>query len=78
MSQRFLLNCFNEWRRAGEPMALVTVIATQGSTYSKAGRHLLIRASGEHAGLVSGGCLEGDLAEHAHSVINTGTSKLLT
>jgi xanthine dehydrogenase accessory factor len=78
MSQRFLINRFNEWRHAGEPLALVTVIATQGSTYSKAGRHLLIRSTGEHAGLVSGGCLEGDLAEHAHNVMQTGTSTLLT
>ncbi|MEC9375927.1 MAG: XdhC family protein [Pseudomonadota bacterium] len=78
MSQRFLINKFNEWRRRKEPLALVTVVATEGSTYSKAGRHILIRSTGEHVGLVSGGCLEGDLAEHAENSINTGDSQLIT
>jgi xanthine/CO dehydrogenase XdhC/CoxF family maturation factor len=78
MSQRALLNTFTDWQQAGQPLALVTVVATEGSTYSKAGRHLIIRMSGEHAGLVSGGCLEGDLAEHAREVMSEGGSRLLT
>ena len=77
MSNRALIARFEEWRQCGKPLALATVIHTEGSTYSKAGRQILITAEGEHAGLVSGGCLEGDLAEHACDVIATGTAKLI-
>ncbi len=33
---------------------------------------MLIAASGEYAGLLSGGCLEGDLAEHGRRVLASG------
>jgi len=49
-------------------MVLATVYETVGSTYSKAGHRILIAASGDYQGLVSGGCLEGDLAERAARV----------
>ncbi len=78
MSNRAIVRQFANWQAAGESLALVTVVATEGSTYSKAGRHILIRPGGEYAGLVSGGCLEGDLAQHAEAVIETGEPKLLT
>lgn len=78
MSSRFLVEQFNEWRKAGIDLALATVIHTEGSTYSKAGRQILIRANGQHAGLVSGGCLEGDLAEHARKVIESGQAQSVT
>jgi xanthine dehydrogenase accessory factor len=57
---------------------LATVVKTEGSTYSKAGRHLLMNADGAHAGLISGGCLEGDLADHARQVLATGEPMLVT
>ena len=34
---------------------------------------MVIAANGDYAGLLSGGCLEGDLREHALAVIATGT-----
>ena len=72
MSTRGLIQTFERWRRIGEPMVLATVYETIGSTYSKAGHRILIAANGDYQGLVSGGCLEGDLAERARSVIETG------
>lgn len=48
---------------------LATVYETLGSTYSKAGHRMIIAGNGDYQGLVSGGCLEGDLAERARSVI---------
>lgn len=39
---------------------------------------MLIAGTGESAGLLSGGCLEGDLAEYAHTVIETGRSRVVT
>jgi xanthine/CO dehydrogenase XdhC/CoxF family maturation factor len=38
---------------------------------------MLIAQSGEYAGLLSGGCLEGDLAEHGRAVLKDGKAKLL-
>jgi xanthine dehydrogenase accessory factor len=78
MSNRSLTRHFIEWQKTDAAMVLATVIYTEGSTYSKAGRHILIRATGEHEGLLSGGCLEGDLAEHARTVLTSGTPRTIT
>jgi len=67
-----LLSLYERERAAGRPMALALVLNTAGSTYSKSGSLLLIAAAGEYAGLLSGGCLEGDLRERAQDVIATG------
>jgi xanthine dehydrogenase accessory factor len=54
------------------------LVHTAGSTYRKPGALMLIAANGDYAGLLSGGCLEGDLREHAQSVIKTGRPELVT
>jgi xanthine/CO dehydrogenase XdhC/CoxF family maturation factor len=69
VSARRIFETFEAWRRSGEPLVLATVFETQGSTYSKAGHTILISGSGDYQGLVSGGCLEGDLAERARKAI---------
>jgi xanthine/CO dehydrogenase XdhC/CoxF family maturation factor len=69
MGARQLLQSFEAWRAAGEELVLATVYETAGSTYSKAGHRILLAANGGYRGLVSGGCLEGDLAERARTVI---------
>jgi xanthine dehydrogenase accessory factor len=55
-----------------EPCVLATVVATSGSTYRKAGARMLILANGSYVGLLSGGCLEADLKEHADQVLRCG------
>jgi xanthine dehydrogenase accessory factor len=69
MGARQLLQSFQVWRAAGAELVLATVYETAGSTYSKAGHRILLAANGDYRGLVSGGCLEGDLAERARSVL---------
>jgi xanthine/CO dehydrogenase XdhC/CoxF family maturation factor len=69
MSSRRIVQTFELWRQSGEPIVLATVYETLGSTYSKAGHRILIAANGDYQGLVSGGCLEGDLAERARRVV---------
>jgi xanthine/CO dehydrogenase XdhC/CoxF family maturation factor len=54
------------------------LVQTAGSTYRKPGALMLIAANGDSAGLLSGGCLEGDLAEYARSVIDTGAARIVT
>lgn len=39
---------------------------------------MLIAADGEYAGLLSGGCLEGDLREHARDVAATGQARIVS
>src|SRR5690348_14996551 len=73
-----LLPLFGRERAAGRPMALGILVHTAGSTYRKPGAMLLIAGDGQYAGLISGGCLEGDLGERARAVIATGCAALVT
>ena len=59
-------------------LVLATVIATEGSSYRKPGAMMLIRENAEFAGLISGGCLEGDLVEHAAAVFHDGQPRRVT
>lgn len=70
-----LLPLFERERAAGRPLALGVLVHTDGSTYRKPGALILIAADGEYVGLISGGCLEGDLREHARAVITGGTAR---
>jgi len=58
--------------RNGSPSVLATVVATAGSTYRKPGARMLIMSDGSYFGLLSGGCLEADLAMHARQVLDSG------
>lgn len=78
MSVRKILQTFEAWRARGEPLVLATVYQTLGSTYSKAGQRILIAANGDYQGLVSGGCLEGDLAERARVAIASNVASPVT
>lgn len=53
------------------PAVIATIVATAGSTYRKAGARMLIEPDGRFTGLLSGGCLEHDLREHADQVLST-------
>ncbi|MEM9058535.1 MAG: XdhC family protein [Pseudomonadota bacterium] len=68
MTLSALIDAFNDLRAARDDAVLATVVRTAGSTYSKAGAQMLIAADGRCHGLISGGCLEGDLAERAAAV----------
>jgi len=67
-----LLPLYQRERSADRAMVLAIVRNTRGSTYRKAGAILLIAQNGDYAGLLTGGCLESDLLEHATEVIRTG------
>ncbi|NCF73604.1 MAG: hypothetical protein GWP67_08900 [Gammaproteobacteria bacterium] len=59
-------------------MALITVLGTEGSTYSKAGSQMLVNEHGDFHGMLSGGCLEGDLAERSRKIIETNIADVVT
>jgi xanthine dehydrogenase accessory factor len=72
------LPLFEELRAKSSAMVWAVVAKTAGPTYAKAGAQMLIAPDGRHAGLLSGGCLEGDLAEHAKGVLGSGLARLVS
>ncbi len=64
--------------RNEESLVLATIIATEGSTYRKPGAMMLISAAGSFEGMISGGCLEGDLLHHAAKVFASGRAEFVT
>ena len=66
------------WRANGERVAVATVVATRRSAPRPVGAKLAGSESGELAGSVSGGCVEGDVFEHAREVLRTGKPQLLS
>ena len=65
------------WRAAGEQVALATVTETWGSSPRPAGSRMAVTKSGKLAGSVSGGCIEGAVADAALNAIGTGQPALL-
>jgi xanthine dehydrogenase accessory factor len=66
-----------QWRAAGEQVALATVVETWGSSPRPAGSRLVVTASGRLMGSVSGGCIEGAVADAAKQAMASGTPRLL-
>lgn len=62
----------------GERGILATVIDVRGSGYRLPGARMLILASGETVGTVSGGCLEADVLERAKIVLESGRAEVFT
>ncbi len=57
---------------------LAIITSTKGSTYRKAGAMMLIDQSMQSWGLLSGGCLEGDILAHASEVFSNQKDKWIT
>lgn len=65
------------WKAAGETVAIATVVETWGSSPRPAGSRLAVTASGRMAGSVSGGCIEGAVADAAKQAMASGAPQLL-
>jgi xanthine/CO dehydrogenase XdhC/CoxF family maturation factor len=72
-----ILSVAAQWRANGEQVAVATVTETWGSSPRPAGSRLAVTASGKMAGSVSGGCIEGAVADAAQLTINSGAPQLL-
>lgn len=72
--QENILVCkaISDSKKINKKAALATVVRVHGSAYRKAGAKMLIDEDDIITGMISGGCLESDVAEVAKQVMETG------
>jgi xanthine dehydrogenase accessory factor len=74
---RELLEALRRWEAAGEAVATATVVATKRSAPQPPGAKLALSETGDLAGAVSGGCVEGAVVECAARVMAGEPPQLL-
>jgi xanthine dehydrogenase accessory factor len=67
-----------EWRREGKAVAVGTVVGIERSAPLGPGAMMAVNESGEVAGSVSGGCVEGAVFDEAVGAMGDGRPRLLT
>ena len=67
----------DDWLKAGDGVALATVVRTWGSSPRPIGSQLVVNADGRFVGSVSGGCIEGAVVTEAHEAIKDGAPRTL-
>ncbi|MBU8880733.1 XdhC family protein [Bacillus sp. FJAT-29790] len=73
-----IFEAMDRTRKSGRRSALATVVSVGGSAYRREGSKMLVDEEENIIGMISGGCLEGDVAEIAKSVIESGQPILKT
>lgn len=72
-----LLPVIERWAAGGHRVALATLVSIVGSSPRPLGSEMAICDTGEVAGYVSGGCVEGAVAAEALAVMQEGKPRLL-
>jgi len=72
-----IADSLTHWLAEDERVALATIVWAQGSAPRPPGSRMAMTASGQIAGSVSGGCLEGAIFEEAQEVLAGGPPKRL-
>jgi xanthine dehydrogenase accessory factor len=72
-----ILGTVAAWLAQGERVAVATVVDTWGSSPRPRGSRMAVTGSGKMAGSVSGGCIEGAVAEAAGLTLESGAPQLL-
>jgi xanthine dehydrogenase accessory factor len=75
---RDIIDEVESWQRAGEEIALATLVAVRGSAPRRPGARLAVTRGGKMAGSISGGCVENDLIEKSMDVLRDSTPLLET
>lgn len=74
---REIADDLTNWLADGLPIALATVVWAQGPSPRPVGSHMAMTVSGQMAGSVSGGCVEGAVFQEAQEVLSGGPPKRL-
>jgi len=74
---REILQDVESWRQNGKGVVLATVVSVWGSAPRQAGSKMAVASSGEIAGSVSGGCVEGAVADRAREIFEFGEPGLV-
>jgi len=74
---REIADDLRRWLAAGEDIALATVVWAEGPSPRAVGSRMAVTASGQMAGSVSGGCVEGAVFEEAQEVLSGSSPKRL-
>ena len=69
-------DAINDARESGKRAAVATVVKVMGSSYRREGAKMFIDENENNIGLISGGCLESDVAEEAKKVIESGKPRM--
>lgn len=72
-----ILAAFQELEAAAGAAVLASVVRVEGSTYRRPGARMLVLPDDRMVGILSGGCLEGDLLEQARAVREDGAPRLV-
>ena len=72
-----LLAQIDSWRQRGKDVALATLVEIYGSAPQPLGAKMAISSSGEMAGSVSGGCVEGAVVQEALAVLASKQPRLV-
>jgi len=73
-----ILKLWREARGRGEEAVLATICEVKGSAYRMPGARMLLTAGGQSAGVINGGCLDGDLWRWGREIMGSGESKVLS
>ena len=74
---RDILSTLHDWWTGGEPLALATVVDVRKSAPRQPGAAMAVSSTGEVAGSVSGGCVEGAVFQLAQQVLSSGVPELV-
>jgi xanthine/CO dehydrogenase XdhC/CoxF family maturation factor len=67
-----IIEAYRRARAENVRAALATVVRVDGSAYRRPGARMVVSETGRTAGVISGGCLDGNVRERAARVMHTG------
>lgn len=77
-THRSIVDALSAAAADADSVVLATVVRVTGSSYGGVGARMVVRVDGSTVGIVSGGCLETDLADQARKVSEAGIAKVVT
>jgi xanthine dehydrogenase accessory factor len=77
-THRAVIDALSSASARGNAVVLATVVRVTGSSYGGVGARMVVNVDGSTVGIVSGGCLETDLAEQAKNVAEENRARIVT